>query len=215
MNYLNLRTFFNPENWLADKKQLFPCLELSLAISQLATAFLGDQLMASQLASYHSLVEYSFHDKFQLPKQSRSDSNILARVGEEEQLIMNAVIIMQVSVQIGLNWNCPTRTELGKNCTTGSYVAACVPVLCLHIYQGCSKKQKVGFKISTLDFPSTWHVWSHHKIFQPSRQTRTPSTGSPLFSIGDVKGKYLQIYNVVISQPPVQKLRKLKALYFL
>ena len=25
-NYLNLRTFFNPKNLLADKNQLFPCL---------------------------------------------------------------------------------------------------------------------------------------------------------------------------------------------
>ena len=24
--YVNLRTFFNPENWLADKNELFPCL---------------------------------------------------------------------------------------------------------------------------------------------------------------------------------------------
>ena len=25
-NYVNLRTFFNPKNWLTDKNQLFPCL---------------------------------------------------------------------------------------------------------------------------------------------------------------------------------------------
>ena len=35
----------------------------------------------------------------------------------------------------------------------------------------------VGFKINTLVFPSTWHVRSHHKKFQPSRPTRMPSTG--------------------------------------
>ena len=26
--YMNLRIFFNPENWLADKNQLFPCLRM-------------------------------------------------------------------------------------------------------------------------------------------------------------------------------------------
>ena len=48
--------------------------------------------------------------------------------------------------------------------------------------QGCSKNQNVGFKISTLVFPSTWHVRSHHKKFQPFRQTRTTSTGYPIFN---------------------------------
>ena len=43
--------------------------------------------------------------------------------------------------------------------------------------QGCLKNQKVEFKISTLVFPSTWHVRSLHKTFQPSRPTRTPSAG--------------------------------------
>ena len=28
--YLNLWTFFNPENWLAGEKQLFPCLDPGL-----------------------------------------------------------------------------------------------------------------------------------------------------------------------------------------
>ena len=31
-NYVNLRTFFNPENWLADKNKLFSCLCIGLAI---------------------------------------------------------------------------------------------------------------------------------------------------------------------------------------
>ena len=30
--YLNLRTFLNPENWLADKDQLFACLVLLLVV---------------------------------------------------------------------------------------------------------------------------------------------------------------------------------------
>ena len=60
------------------------------------------------MASWPCFVELSFHTKFQPPRRSRSGANILAR-----DWMGLTVIIVQVSVQIGLNWYW-TGTELGN-----------------------------------------------------------------------------------------------------
>ena len=64
--------------------------------------------------------------------------------------------------------------------------------------RGVQKKQKVGFKISTLVFPNTGVTT---KNVSPLDKPEHPPLATPIFILGDVKGKYLQIYRVVISQP--------------
>ena len=82
-----------------------------------------------------------------------------------------------------------------------------------NIRQGCSKKQKVGFKIRTLVFPSTRHVRSHHKKFQPSRPTRTPSTGYPFFQQGTSKGNTCK-FTEWSYLSPCAKIKKIKGTLF-
>ena len=75
--------------------------------------------------------------------------------------------------------------------------------------QGCSKRQKVAFKISTLVFPSTWHV----KKFQPSRQTRTPSIGYHYFQQGTSKGNTCK-FTEWSYLSPCAKIKKIKGTLF-
>ena len=79
--------------------------------------------------------------------------------------------------------------------------------------QGCSKNQNVGFKISTLVFPITWHVRSHHKKFQPSRPTRTTSAGYPYFQQGTAKENTC-IFTEWSYLSPCAKIKKIKGTLF-
>ena len=87
------------------------------------------------------------------------------------------------------------------------------PFLCNHWKVGVFKKQKVGFKNSTLVFPSTRHVRSHHTKFQPSRPTRTPSTGYPYFQQRMSKEntfKFTEWSNL----SPCAKIKKIKGTFY-